>query len=592
MKKFLDRRTMKHPAKMAAGLLSRIFDHLIATGLLSPGTTIVDFMAGTGRTAVEATRRGYRAVTVELEPKFVEFQKLNKAVMEKTLKREVHWTIYKGDARKLSTILSGGAGIVSPPYAGGLGHDSARAGEKWEREKHIYNGDGERSYNSDAEKRNPAQIGNLKAGVVSPPYVGGLGEGSAPSGEKWAREKNIYNGNGERSYRSDVKERNPAQIGNLRAGVVSPPYAEMKVVSGHNVPSGGAHRIDSGDNGVRSGYSPDPNNIGNLKAGVISPPYGTTVSPRSGGKDRRSDFIEGGVLTTKEGYGKNVENIGNLREGSAAAIVSPPYGMGNGIGHGGDSVAFKRLLAEKGLTVSYTEGRDKTNIGNLPEGSASTPSPYMEAPTGINEATGPTKGRLVEEKQETYWDAMRTVYTEAYQSGISPLVIVTKDPTRDRQIVPLGASTAALIEQIGYRIVDYHRAVLFLESAVKTFDGKRSRLKVKTRKEIRKHRQFTLIGRGSRKGIRKEEEVQVVTERRVVDTDAPGGVAKLAKGRVSFFKLLSIRNGLPAARWEDIIIAVIPDGQPKSHTTSTSVTSHPYQQVVIDKLEPKGDLHD
>ena len=528
LKKLLDPKTTRHPAKMAPGLLARIFDHLTATGLLSPGTTIVDFMGGTGRTAVEATRRGYRAVTVELEPHFVEFQKLNKTATEKALGRKVDWDIRQGDARKLSEILSGGAGIVSPPYADSL-----------------------------TERR------------ASLTFRGAFSDGRTMDDLPVSFQGKNYR------YAEASKKDN---IGNLKAGVVSPPYAEMRVVGGHNVPEGGAHRIDSGENGVRSGYSPNPNNIGNLREGsaaIVSPPYGpieigkglNTKPPRPGHNDQSGRSATAPSQTDTR-YSTNPNNIGNLPEGSMEqnegydAVTSPLYMDAQTVGG----------IAK----VGHDGPSGKDDVQNR---------------TYMAETHGTTEGQLGAQKPQTYWEAMQVVYTEAFRCGISPLVIVTKDPTRNRKIVPLGASTAALIEKIGYRIVCYHRAVLFLESTVKPFDGKRSRLKVKTRKEVRKHRQFTLIGRGSRKGIRKKEEVHVVTERRVVETDAPGGVAKFAKGRVSFFKHLSIAEGSPAARWEDVIIAVIPDGLPKFHTAPTSVTSHPYQQMVVDKIEPTGNLY-
>ena len=501
LKKLLDPKTTRHPAKMAPGLLSRIFDHLTATGLLSPGTTIVHFMGGTGRTAVEATRRGYRAVTVELEPHFVEFQKLNKAATEKALGRKVDWDIRQGDARKLSEILSGGAGIVSPPYANRFDAGNER---QRRREGTLQHEMGLGGYSENADN-----IGNLKAGVVSPPYAGGLGEGSAPGGEKWAREKHIYNGNGERSYRSDVKERNPAQIGNLKAGVVSPPYGPIEIGKGLNTkPPRPGYNDQSGRSATAPSqtdtrYSTDPDNIGNLPEGsmaaVVSPPYGQsegTLHP-SKFKDPEKFFaiqnerirsgIAGGHAKSLEAQMRYVEKQGDGYESqhpdniaNLAAVTSPPY-MGAQTGGG---------IAKNGN--DGPPGKDE-----------------VQNRTYMAENHGSTEGQLGAQKPPTYWEAMRTVYTEAFRCGISPLVIVTKDPTRNKAIVPLGARTAHLIEEIGYQIVDYHRAVLFEERKQATLDG---------------------------------------------------DVKKSVSGRVSFFKRLSIAKGSPAARWEDVLVAVIPEG--------------------------------
>ncbi|MBU2534506.1 MAG: hypothetical protein KKB37_17335, partial [Alphaproteobacteria bacterium] len=107
-----------------------------------------------------------------------------------------------------------------------------------------------------------------------------------------------------------------------------------------------------------------------------------------------------------------------------------------------------------------------------------------------------------------YLYAMRQVYFEAYKSGISPLVLVTKNPTRNGVLRRLDLDTVALLEAVGYQIVDYHRAKLFEEYTQKTLDGE---------------------------------------------------TKKIPRGRLSFFKRLSYEKGNVVAQWEDIIIAVIPN---------------------------------
>ena len=63
-----------HPGKMQFGLCHRLLDHLEDLGLLRPGMTILDPMAGVGTTAMCAVSRGYRAVTIDLEQLFVDMQ--------------------------------------------------------------------------------------------------------------------------------------------------------------------------------------------------------------------------------------------------------------------------------------------------------------------------------------------------------------------------------------------------------------------------------------------------------------------------------------------------------------------------------------
>jgi hypothetical protein len=444
LKPYLDPATIAHPAKMAAGLLSRIFDHLRMLNLLPEGTTVVDFMGGTGRTAIEAVRRGYRAVTVELEPRFVEFQRLNKAATEKALGRTVDWDIRQGDARRLGEILGvGGAGIVSPPYGDSRDYFGQKSPEFWEE---MARKTGRKAW-TDPESRTRQTITQKDKGYSS-------------------------------------------NIDNLKAGIVSPPYG-MGHGIGHS--DGPAWKTRRGEKGISVRYGETPGNIGNLAA-IVSPPYERTegtlhhskfkdpekfainmvARDSSGGPGRhRTSFDARMRQIARSSLGYGAEHPANIA--SLSGITSPPY-MDAQTGGG---------IAKNGY-----------------EGTAGTDN--VQNRTYMRETHGATEGQIGAQKPESYWEAMRQVYTEAYRCGISPLVIVTKDPTRNRQIVPLGSSTASLLESCGYSIADYHRAVLFEERRQTTLDG---------------------------------------------------DVKKSVAGRVSFFKRLSIAKGSPAARWEDVLFA-------------------------------------
>lgn len=114
-------------------------------------------------------------------------------------------------------------------------------------------------------------------------------------------------------------------------------------------------------------------------------------------------------------------------------------------------------------------------------------------------------GRLKEQGQPSYLSAMIQVYQEAYKSGMQVICTITKNPTRAGKLRRLDIDTAVLLEKSGFKIVDYHRAVLF-----KTIE------------------QSTLTGE-----TKKEH-----------------------KGRLSFFKRLSLSKGNQASMWEDILIGV------------------------------------
>ncbi len=108
-----------HPAKASWDLAFKILDHLKELGLLSPGSCVLDCMAGTGRFCIAACAQGYRAIGVELEPKFVAFCEQNKKYASRKLGKVLDWTILQGDSRHLSELLQerGLVTIVSPPYS-------------------------------------------------------------------------------------------------------------------------------------------------------------------------------------------------------------------------------------------------------------------------------------------------------------------------------------------------------------------------------------------------------------------------------------------------------------------------------------------
>jgi len=106
--------------------------------------------------------------------------------------------------------------------------------------------------------------------------------------------------------------------------------------------------------------------------------------------------------------------------------------------------------------------------------------------------------------QPNYLSEMLRVYKEA--SKVCPIICtVTKNPTRAGKLRRLDLDTLRLLELAGYSVVDFHRAVLF-----KTYE------------------QATLTGE-----TKKEH-----------------------KGRLSFFKRLSLQKGNQAAMFEDVLIGV------------------------------------
>ncbi len=166
--------SMAHPAKAGWGLAFRILEHLGELGLLKEGDTILDSMAGTGRFLLAACAGGYRVIAVELEGKFCQMLRENKAYAEKKLGHPIELTIIQGDSRHLSDLLQerGLIQIVSPPYVSGGHHNgtfNTWGGKLSGNKGNAYDATKEGGYSD-----NPANIGNLPDRIVqvtSPPYL-------------------------------------------------------------------------------------------------------------------------------------------------------------------------------------------------------------------------------------------------------------------------------------------------------------------------------------------------------------------------------------------------------------------------------------
>src|SRR5262249_49718596 len=110
---------------------------------------------------------------------------------------------------------------------------------------------------------------------------------------------------------------------------------------------------------------------------------------------------------------------------------------------------------------------------------------------------------------ETYATAVGKVYAALARSGVRYVVTITKDPTRNGALRPLRETTAALLEAAGYRVVAWRRAWLW-----------------HTERQVNE-----LAGQGA-----------------LFDEEETGASGK-RRGRISFFRHLSLQKGGVAAQW-------------------------------------------
>ena len=252
--------------------------------------------------------------------------------------------------------------------------------------------------------------------------------------------------------------------------------------------------------------------------GVISPPF---AEAQSGGGIVNNGYMNtGDDVASRCGYKDEKfsdQNISNLPDKNLVGITSPPFM---------ESLTFIKKPSKACLDkkVGHLNVIKYANIPNKSIGGSRTPEAIAERASKRNIGQINVFGNKGTYIPQSYLSAMLQVYVEAFRSGISPLVTVTKNPTRQGKLRRLDIDTARLLIMAGYKIVDYHRALLFEEQ-----------------------KQATLTG----------------------------NIKKQVKGRLSFFKQLSYKKGNVVAQHEDVIIAVIPNV-----SGLVGVTSPPYSEMM------------
>ena len=269
-----------HPAKMSPVLCFRILEHLRELKLLKEGDTILDPMAGTGMTNICAGAMGYKSISVELEEKFIGFEKQNKEYAERRLYKDLDWQIIQGDSRWLSELLSekGLISVTSPPYNKSL--------DRWV-------GDKQNQLMKDKKLHAMPKSEKGLVSVLSPPfYQSGKEPNDGTIGVRG------------RDFARNRYGTTEGQIGNLPdtplKAITSPPYGEQMQAdkSGIDWSKGKGGRDKSKEpaynpdaNYITSDlrYSRDPANLGNLPdkplKSVMSPPY--EESTNSDNPDKR-----------------------------------------------------------------------------------------------------------------------------------------------------------------------------------------------------------------------------------------------------------------------------------------------------------------
>ena len=402
---------------------------------------ISDCFGGIGGGAIFAAYAGLRHISVELEPKFVDLAEQNFSLHRANWKAHGYPepVIIQGDSRRFSEIVGEVSGIVtSPPYSeiqggGGIGK-SVRGKSDYKitspgviRTKRA--GRSSIGFGYQDQGDTSGQIGALKSGdlsaiVTSPPYAEGIGHESKPS--KIDIQKKLHIAAGASSYGKTEGQIGKLKTGNLDAVCTSPPYADSLQSEKHGIdltkikpdyPNRKLHnkRLDMlNRHHIERRYSPDPANIGNLKVDsiVTSPPW----------EDR-----EGSHSAKKY---KDPEKV--------AETMSQNYRNGKFSGH----------YASKEAIIKGLERENNSEYGN-------------------------SDGQIGKEKSESYWQAMRTVYSECHKA-LKPqgyLIVVVKAYVKNKKRVPLPMQTIKLLIHLGFEPVERIKAMLVQESTNKGLFG-------------------------------------------------------------------------------------------------------------------------
>lgn len=234
-----------HPAKMARGLVRRIFDELFAMNALRKGDTVLDPFGGVGTTGIEAASRGVQVYLCELEPRFVNFAEDNFVLHEKgwAITNKPRPIMLQGDSRKLREVLSGvlvECMVSSPPFSPTNCQPVKVRGKSMGVRKDYPSGERPEDNYGDTN----GQLGNMKQGSVdavvsSPPYSESIKTSANGSGIDYS--KTVKGGTNRTAGREAIATgygNTTGQLGAMPAGEVdavvsSPPYEGCPIEQTH-----------------------------------------------------------------------------------------------------------------------------------------------------------------------------------------------------------------------------------------------------------------------------------------------------------------------------------------------------------------------
>ena len=445
----------------------------------------------------------------------------------KELREEKEWDNYSQNPENIGNLKDSGSivGITSPPY-NKEEHSRWRNRDKWDN----FN---PKSGYGDKYSDNPNNIGNLKdtgsiVGITSPPYVDAPKENRLTKNKAYEREGRI-NVNLHSKYFYRESKHSQENIANLKdtafVGITSKsnrniyipiniilPLCQIKNLTNVQIAENYAGQKDVGIVGKEIQIS-----LKELKSIIekyLKPTkenqnLGYKVQSITIGKVEIQDGVEEGG---NQSINKQKNEIIILAKNVGEQEMRLKYVFTISKDGKMEEQQFLKILLQsvnhatiKNINLVI---KDLFITARYVEGNIILVQLCREYVKNQNAEQHTTQQNITDgsqrNEQPNYLSEMLRVYKEA--SKVCPIICtVTKNPTRAGKLRRLDLDTKKLLELAGYTIIDYHRAVLF-----KTYE------------------QSTLTGE-----TKKEH-----------------------KGRLSFFKRLSLQKGNQAAMFEDVLIGV------------------------------------
>lgn len=480
--RFFPKASCKHPAKMNQLLLRHLLQRYT-----KPGDVVLDPMAGTFSTIVQAVLLGRHGVGVELEEWMIQAanETVTKLARHKQVTAKGDARIVHGDARELSSTLQDpgcrcglamfshfDAAILSPPY-----QDTLRKSPR----------------SIDPAKMGDAGLGfadqtTYDAILTSPPYGDVFrGQERVTSDEETLRKwwNTYHESGGGMSFEAYIEYQREIQQG-YDAVVTSPPHGRDAE------PHGSIH----GDPERRDETLPRPG----YDAIITSPPYGVDLTQSTNIRSPENP----------DGF-SNPADIARNRSGYDAILTSPPHAdvlknrepqdeaskarrrqrvwemeeraiaQGKKWRHGKDSEERRAEIDGRGYDAVVTSppygDQDKRNL------SGSDRHPPKTSKDGLTrekrDYTRPGKGNIGRLAGESYLEAMSRVYHEAFKV-LKPggtIVVVVKNFVRDYRPVRLDEDTTKLLHAVGFQEVDHlYRRIKAKSFWIRTFEQRFRRL--------------------------------------------------------------------------------------------------------------------